>query len=155
MSESIELFGQALGLVISLVGAVWVWQDSRRLKAAGASLAPALWAALVFLFWIVSLPAYLILRQWRWKKDVEESQVDPDARSTGDEERKSVDAGNSEERCSEAAIRDLTRTLSHLARAEAWEKIRDHYYENACGNVMDVGRFEMIVLETLEEGQRE
>ena len=74
MCESSELLLRSLGFVISFLGAFWVWNDSRRLKASGASLTPLVWVILVFLSWFVSLPAYLLLRRWYWKNQPGESR---------------------------------------------------------------------------------
>ncbi len=150
VDESNELLFRSLGLLVSVAGAFWVWQDSRRLRASGASLTPPVWTVLVFLFWFVSLPAYLLLRQWSWKKQIEVSGGASQLRPGADDGRAPAEIEDPEEVCSEAAIRALAGDLSHLPAAEAWQKIRHVYHENACADLVDVDRFEEIVLETLE-----
>jgi hypothetical protein len=70
MAESIKPLFQFFGLAVSLFGAYWVWQDSNRLKRNGAHLTPAVWTLVVFLFWLVSLPIYLLLRRTTWRSHV-------------------------------------------------------------------------------------
>ena len=73
MIESIMPLLQFFGLAISLFGAYWVWQDAKRLKRNGANVTPAVWALLVFLLWLVSLPIYLLLRRTTWRSHMNSS----------------------------------------------------------------------------------
>lgn len=73
MIESIRPVLQFLGLAVSLFGAYWVWQDASRLKRNGASVTPAVWAILVFLLWLVTLPIYLLLRRTTWRSHLSPS----------------------------------------------------------------------------------
>jgi len=57
MTESVQERLQALSFLISAFAAYWVFQDDKRLRRDGANLSPALWALLVLLLWLVSLPA--------------------------------------------------------------------------------------------------
>lgn len=70
MAEAVGLFSTLLGTAISVFAAFWVWQDARRLKKNGACINPWLWAALVFVLWLVSLPLYLYLRRTTWQTTV-------------------------------------------------------------------------------------
>jgi len=70
MAESIRPLLQFIGLAISLFGAYWVWQDANRLKRNGAKVTPVVWTLLVFLFWLVSLPVYWLLRRTMWRSHV-------------------------------------------------------------------------------------
>ena len=155
MSGSDELLFRSLGWLISLVGAYWVWRDSKRLSTSGVSVTPPIWTILVFLSWYVSLPAYLVLRRWYWQKQVGEAgdellrQI-----KTSSEGYEYATIPESEGVCSEAAIRALAAELRDLPGAEAWEKMRAHYNENACADVLDVDRFEDILIEALEQRQR-
>jgi carbon starvation protein CstA len=81
MTDSIESLVRFVGLAISVFSAYWVWQDSNRLKKNGVNITPIVWAALVFVFWLVSLPVYLILRRTTWRSHINPLQeVDrPDA----------------------------------------------------------------------------
>jgi hypothetical protein len=54
----------------------------------------------------------------------------------------------SADRCSEAAIRALARNLHHLPREEAWSRLREHYHSYVCADLLDLSRFEEIVVET-------
>ena len=151
MSESNELLFRTLGLLISVVGAYWVFRDSMKLKASGASLTPLIWATLVFLSWFVSLPAYLVLRRWYWQKQIGEGENELlQLVRTATKVERSEKIEDRDDVCSEAAIRALASELRHLSVAEAWEKMRDHYDENACADVLDVDRFEEVLLEAFE-----
>jgi len=67
MNDSIKLLFEFVGFTISLFAAYWVWQDANRLKRNGAKVTPALWALLVFIIWLVSLPLYWLLRRTAWR----------------------------------------------------------------------------------------
>ena len=45
-------------------------RDAKRLRKNGVSITPGLWAVLVFLFWLLSLPAYLLLRRFSWQRQL-------------------------------------------------------------------------------------
>lgn len=67
MAEGIGSLVRAAGLIVSVIGAWWVWQDANQLKKKGANVTPVLWGVLVFLIWLVSLPLYLLLRRFLWR----------------------------------------------------------------------------------------
>ncbi|MEA2602800.1 MAG: hypothetical protein QOF89_3792 [Acidobacteriota bacterium] len=70
MNHSIVQLIQVAGFFISVFGAWWVGQDANRLKRNGAKVTPGVWAVLVFLLWLVSLPIYLLLRQTLWRSQL-------------------------------------------------------------------------------------
>lgn len=76
MTELVRLFATLLGLAIPVFGAYWVWQDAHRLKRSGAYITPWLWATLVFLLWLVSLPIYLYLRRTTWQTSMSPPPTD-------------------------------------------------------------------------------
>lgn len=65
MTEAIVVFLKAAGILVPVFAAWWVWQDANRLKKEGVDVNPILWAMLVLLFCLMSLPLYLLLRQRR------------------------------------------------------------------------------------------
>lgn len=67
MTESVKLLATLFWIAIPAFVACWVWQDAHRLKKNGADITPTLWAALVFLLWLVSFPLYLYLRWTTWR----------------------------------------------------------------------------------------
>ncbi|HMF13694.1 MAG TPA: hypothetical protein VKE94_15355 [Gemmataceae bacterium] len=62
---------RCIGYVIGLVVAIAVYSDAVKLKEQGAKLTPALWAIVVFLFLLIALPIYLILRNTTWRRQMD------------------------------------------------------------------------------------
>ena len=56
--------------MVGFVAAIFVYSDAKRLKGDGAKLSPALWAVVVFLFLLLALPLYLILRIITWRRQI-------------------------------------------------------------------------------------
>lgn len=61
---------QLIGLLIGLVAAVAVYSDADQLKKQGARVTPFLWAFVVFLFVLIAVPLYVILRYTMWRKQI-------------------------------------------------------------------------------------
>lgn len=152
MSDSYELLLRALGLLMSIGGAYWVWGDAQKLKASGASLAPVVWTVLVFFGWIVALPFYLLLRKRLWQKEIAAANGGgagpPETAQQSPPATPAAAGGNP---CSEATIRAMAEGMRQLPRSEAWERMRAHYHDHVCADELGVGRFEEILLQTLDE----
>ena len=58
MYDQVGGVGQIIGLIIVLAIAFWVYKDAESRGMSGI-----LWAILVFLFCIIALPVYLIMRK--------------------------------------------------------------------------------------------
>ena len=58
MTDQIGGVGQIIGLIILAAIAFWVYKDAETRGMSGI-----LWAILVFLFCIIALPVYLIMRK--------------------------------------------------------------------------------------------
>ena len=58
MYDQVGGVGQIIGLIILLAIAFWVYKDAESRGMSGI-----LWAILVFLFCIIALPVYLIIRK--------------------------------------------------------------------------------------------
>ena len=54
----VGLVGQLIGLAIAVAIAIWVYKDAET-----RGMNAILWAILVFLFCIIALPVYLIIRK--------------------------------------------------------------------------------------------
>jgi membrane protease YdiL (CAAX protease family)/tetratricopeptide (TPR) repeat protein len=61
-----------MALCAALIFAIVVYIDARRLSDRGADLSPLLWALVVFLLLVFSLPIYLILRFTVWQRQIDE-----------------------------------------------------------------------------------
>ena len=62
---------RCIGYVVGLVVAIVVYSDAVKLKEQGAKVTPALWAIVVFLFLLIALPTYLLLRTTTWRKQID------------------------------------------------------------------------------------
>jgi len=55
-------------LAIIIFTALWVHKDAKKFREKGVDLNPSIWSTLVFLFWGIAFPLYLILRLVKYKK---------------------------------------------------------------------------------------
>ena len=53
----------------------WTYFKGRELKTKGANLSPIVWAILVYSFFIITFPIFLILWAIRWKKEAVKPSV--------------------------------------------------------------------------------
>lgn len=54
---------QWLSTLLAVASAIWVYSDAKKFKDAGVEImSPGGWAAVVFFFWIIAFPLYLIKR---------------------------------------------------------------------------------------------
>ncbi len=60
-----------LYLALTIFSALWVRKDAKNFRRMGVDVNPAVWSTLVFLFWIIAFPLYLVLRFSKYKKLVE------------------------------------------------------------------------------------
>jgi hypothetical protein len=73
--ESKELtMGQCFGFVVALGVAAAVYSDADKLKKQAAKVTPGLWAIVVFLFLLIALPLYLLLRITTWRKQIDSAK---------------------------------------------------------------------------------
>jgi hypothetical protein len=61
---------RCFGFVIALAVANAVYSDADKLKKQGAKVTPGLWAVVAFLFLVIALPLYLLLRITTWRKQI-------------------------------------------------------------------------------------
>jgi len=75
---------QGIGILVGLVAAIFVYSEANKLKGEGAKLTPALWAIVVFLFVLLALPIYLILRITTWRRQISSAKgVTPSPLTSG------------------------------------------------------------------------
>ena len=138
-----------IGLTVSIAGAYLVGKDASRLKAQGASVSPALWVVLTFLGSIFAIAGYLWLRQRVWAEQGVVGLSESPGEFGGPPRQPSHDE------CNEKRLRELVRELEGEGRepAEILRRLQDHYHAKACADVLDVGRFEEIVVSALASRQ--
>ena len=61
--------------LILTLAVFWIYFAGRKLKERGAKLSPLLWAFLVWLFFPIAFPLFLLLRYIKWKKEAVEPQI--------------------------------------------------------------------------------
>lgn len=150
--EVLRVLSAALAILISIPAAVWVWDDSKRLKSVGANLTPSLWAIMTLLAWLPSLAAYLLVRRFKWQVQLEDQgRKLPALRSVSQAFEPETRPVKAEEAVSEASIRSLAKSLHHLPRNQALATMRDAYYQASDSDSMDIGRFEELAIQALRE----
>lgn len=60
-----------------LLGAVWIYFDSKKYQRAGLIGSSIAWSILTFLFWLPIFPIYLILRFLKYQKLMENPAYQP------------------------------------------------------------------------------
>ncbi len=65
-------------LIFSVLLAGWVYADADKLRRCGVRLSPIVWAILTFLFWILGLPAYFLMKRLVWNQQVSDSDSELD-----------------------------------------------------------------------------
>ena len=68
MDASLGLVIRFVGLIVAILVARWVYRDATRLRQNGADITPGLWATVVFLFCLLGLPTYGVLRWTLWRR---------------------------------------------------------------------------------------
>jgi hypothetical protein len=65
----------AYGFLVA--SAIWIYYDASKLKKAGANVSPLWFSIGSILAWIVFFPAYLIRRQFQYKKQIRAATAVP------------------------------------------------------------------------------
>lgn len=144
----------SIGIAGGAFGALWVWRDASTLRQRGASVSPVLWTTLTFFAWIVSLPGYLWLRKRVWmREDVVDLAEAPE--TFGGSSDQAEEAKTATNACGEETLRELVRELRGHDATEIWQRLQEHYRAHSCADVLDVGRFEEVVVSELARNRHQ
>ncbi len=69
----VDLVISLVTLVFSVLLAGWVYADADNLRRRGVRLSPFVWAISTFLFWIIGLPAYFLMKKRVWNQQMSDS----------------------------------------------------------------------------------